>query len=205
MSSFDPAQQLVNLDSKIIASLGKLAEVFRVLFQASAQEHGLSATQLQLLHYISYHPDPLHRRGAFMAREFNVTKATVSDSIKALEQKGLVQKITDERDTRSFILSLTPRGEAIKAATAGVTRPLETTMGMLLPEQKEQLTHTLFELIHRLNAAGVVSPQRMCLNCRHYSGDRRNDHYCHLIGQPLQAFDLRLECPEFKQSDNLKI
>lgn len=198
MSSFDPAQQLVNLDSKIIASLGKLAEVFRVLFQASAQDHGLSATQLQLLHFICYHPDPLHRRGAFMAREFNVTKATVSDSIKALEQKGLVQKSTDERDTRSFILSLTPQGEALALATASITGPLETTVSMLPVAQKEQLTYTLFELIHRLNQAGVISTQRMCLNCKHYSGDHREDHYCHLVKQPLLAFDLRLECPEFK-------
>lgn len=198
MSSFDPAQQLVNLDSKIIASLGKLAEVFRVLFQASAQHHGLSATQLQLLHYIHYHPNPQHRRGAFMAREFNVTKATVSDSIKALEQKGLVQKITDERDTRSFILSLTPRGEAIAKATDGITQPLETTIGMLPADQKEQLTHSLFEMIYRLNQTGVISTQRMCLNCKYYNGDHQRDHYCNLIDQPLKAFDLRLECPEFK-------
>ncbi|WP_276479969.1 MarR family winged helix-turn-helix transcriptional regulator [Paraflavitalea pollutisoli] len=197
MSSFDPAQQLVNLDSKIIASLGKLGEVFRVLYQSSAQHHGLSATQLQLLHYIHYHPDPAHRRGAFMSREFNVTKATVSDSIKALEQKGLVQKITDERDTRSFILSLTPPGETLAIATAGITRPFETTVGLLPLEQKEILTHTLFELIHRLNQAGVITTQRMCLNCRHYSGDHRQDHYCNLVQQPLLAFDLRLECPEF--------
>lgn len=198
MPPFDPAQQLVNPDSKIIAALGKFAEVFRVLFQSSAQGHGLSATQLQLLHFINFHPNPMHRRGAFMAKEFNVTKATISDSLKALEKKGLVQKLADEKDSRSSIIGLTAQGTAIAMATAGLTAPLEAILALLPPEQKEHLIHTLFELIYRLNQAGVISTRRMCLNCRFYTGDHRSTHYCNLIGQPLLAADLRLECAEFK-------
>jgi len=198
MSSFDPALHLVNQNSKIIASLGKLAEVFRVLFQTSAQGHGLSTTQLQLLHFVHFHPNPAHRKGAFMAKEFNVTKATVSDSLKALEQKGLVQKVVDHEDSRSYILSLTVEGTVLALATSAVTAPLEEAVAALSPEQKDQLTNTILELIYRLNQANIISTQRMCFNCHYYAGDQRQTHYCNLVNQTLHAVDLRLECPEFK-------
>lgn len=197
MSSLNPEQQLVNINSKIIASLGKISEVFWVLLQAQAQGHGLSPTQLQLLLFIKFHPDPRQRKAAFMAREFNVTKATISDSVKALEQKGLVQRITDVRDTRSFILSLTEKGQALASVTEHFTAPLDEAVHNLPQEQKEHLVYSLFDLIYRLNEKGVISPQRMCYNCSYYSGNRQEEHYCQLVQQPLKAEDLRLECAEF--------
>ncbi|AXY76220.1 MarR family transcriptional regulator [Paraflavitalea soli] len=197
MSSFNPEQHLINSNSKITASLGKISEAFRVLTQAQAQSHGLSSTQLQLLLFIRFHPDPQHRKAANMAREFNVTKATISDSIKALEQKALVQRLTDAKDSRSFILSLTPKGEELALATENYTGPMDEAVNGLLPEQKGHLIHALFDLIYRLNQAGVVSTQRMCFNCSYYSGNRRDQHYCNLVNVALFADDLRLECAEF--------
>lgn len=201
MSSLNPEQQFVNINAKIIASLGKISEVFWVLLQAQAQSHRLSPTQLQLLLFIKFHPDPQQRKAAFMAREFNVTKATISDSIKALEQKGLVQRITDTRDTRSFILSLTDKGQALASATEGFTTPLDEAVVELPAEQKEQLVFSLLDLIHRLNVAGVITPQRMCYNCQYYQGNRQDEHYCQLIQQSLTVVDLRLECPEFRKRE----
>lgn len=197
MSSFNPEQHLINSNSKITASLGKLSEVFRVLVQAQAQNHGLSSTQLQLLLFIRFHPDPQQRKAAYMAKEFNVTKATISDSVKALEQKALVQRLTDAKDSRSFILSLTPKGLELALATENYTRPLDQAVDCLLPEQKGHLLNTLFDLIYRLNQAGIVSTQRMCYNCHYYSGNRKDEHYCELMKQSLTMEELRLECMEF--------
>lgn len=197
MSSFNPEQHLINSNSKITASLGKISEVFRALVQAEAQSHGLSSTQLQLLLFIRFHPDPQQRKAAYMAKEFNVTKATISDSVKALEQKALVQRLTDVKDSRSFILSLTPKGQELALATENYTRPLDQVVNSLLPEQKGHLQYALFDLIYRLNQAGVVSTQRMCYNCHYYSGNRKDEHYCNLVNVALAAGDLRLECVEF--------
>ncbi|NII24983.1 MarR family transcriptional regulator [Pseudoflavitalea sp. X16] len=197
MSSFNPEQHLININSKIIASLEKISEVFRVLLQAQAQGHGLSSTQLQLLLFIKYHPAPHQRKAAFMAKEFNVTKATISDSVKALEQKQLIQRITDPQDSRSFILSLTGKGQELAAATENFTMPLDHAVDSLSVDQKEYLLYSVFDLIYRLNQTGIISTQRMCYNCHYYNGNRRDDHYCNLVKQPLTIGDLRLECPEF--------
>ncbi len=197
MSSLNPEQQLVNINSKITASLVRMSEVFRVLMQTAAQNHGLSATQLQLLLFIHFHPNPQQRKAAFMAREFNVTKATISDSVKALEQKSLVQRTADARDSRSFILSLTPKGQELAVITQDLTGPVDQTIDHLSQEQKEQFTRTLFDLIYHFNKAGIIATQRMCFNCQYYSGNRQQEHFCNLINQPLTVEALRLECPEF--------
>lgn len=197
MSSFNPEQHLININSKIIASLEKISEVFRVLLQAQAQGHGLSSTQLQLLLFIKYHPAPHQRKAAFMAKEFNVTKATISDSVKALEQKQLILRITDPQDSRSFILSLTAKGQELAAATENFTMPLDHAVDSLSVDQKEYLLYSVFDLIYRLNQTGIISIQRMCYNCHYYNGNRRDNHYCNLVKQPLTIGDLRLECPEF--------
>lgn len=197
MSSFNPEQHLISSNSKITASLARISEVFRVLTQAQAQDHGLSSTQLQLLLFMQFHPDPQQRKAAFMAKEFNVTKATISDSVKALEQKGLVQRLTDEKDSRSFILSLTAKGQELAMATQNVTAPLDEAVNELLPEQRVHLQYALFDLIYLLNQAGIVSPQRMCYRCHYYGGNRKDQHFCNLLNVPLLADELRLECPEF--------
>lgn len=197
MSSLNPEQHLVNINSKLIASLAKVSEVFWVLLQTQSQSHGLSPTQLQLLLFIKFHPAAQQRKAAFMAKEFNVTKATISDSIKALEQKGLIQRITDARDSRSFILSLTEKGQELAAITENFTHPLDNAVNDWPQEQKESLLQAIFDLIYRLNQMGIISPQRMCYNCQYYSGNRHEEHYCNLIKQPLTIADLRLECAEY--------
>lgn len=197
MSSFNPQNHLQDLNSKIVASLEKLSEVFWLLLQTQAKGHGLSPTQLQLLLFIKFHPNPLQRRIAFMAREFNVTKATISDSVKTLVQKGLVQRITDSADSRSSILSLTARGEALADATENFTAPLNTAVDALSTDQKEYLQYSVFDLIYRLNQTGIIATQRMCYNCHYYSGNRTNDHYCNLLSQSLKLAELRLECTEY--------
>lgn len=197
MSSLNPEQHLVDINSKVIASLAKLSEVFWVLLQTQAQRHGLSATQLQLLLFIKFHPATHQRKAAFMAREFHVTKATISDSIKALVQKGLIQRNSDAKDSRSHILSLTPKGEALAASAENFTTPLYTGVHELPAPKKESLLTSVFDLIYRLNQIGIISTQRMCYNCRYYGGDRNDHHYCNLLNQPLVVNDLRLECPEF--------
>jgi DNA-binding MarR family transcriptional regulator len=197
MSPFNPDDHLLNINTKIVASLEKLSGIFWILLQTAATGHGLSATQLQLLLFIKYHPSPLQRRVAFMAKEFNVTKATISDSVKSLEQKGLIQRVTDPEDSRSAILSLTGKGETLAAATKNFTTPLDNAVDGLSVEQKEYLLYSVFDLIFRLNQTGIISTQRMCYNCHHYSGNRQEQHYCNLVSQPLKLEDLRLDCGEY--------
>jgi DNA-binding MarR family transcriptional regulator len=198
MSAFNPANHLINVDAKIVASLEKISEVFRVLLWAEAKEHRVSPIQLQLLIFLKYHPLTAHRRIAFLAREFNLTKATISDSMRVLEEKGLVLRSDDITDSRGYNFSLTEKGEQLTASVENFTGPLDGAIAALTPQQKEYLLSSVLDLIYRLNQMGIISTQRMCFNCYYYEGDRATSHFCNLVQAPLAYDSIRFECPEHK-------
>lgn len=198
MSSFNPENHLINIDAKIVASLEKISEVFRVLLWAEAKEHRVSPIQLQLLIFLKYHPLTAHRRIAFLAREFNLTKATISDSMRVLEEKGLVLRTDDATDSRGYNFSLTEKGEKLTASVENFTGPLDGAIAALTDQQKEYLLSSVLDLIYRLNQMGIISTQRMCFNCYYYNGDRSTTHYCNLVQAPLAYDSIRFECSEHK-------
>jgi DNA-binding MarR family transcriptional regulator len=196
MSAFDPERHITNVDYKIVAALEKISEVFRVLLWTEAKEHKLSPIQMQLLIFIKYHNSDKQRRIASMAREFNLTKATISDSIKVLEQKGLIKRTDDAFDSRSFNFSLTDQGSKLTGMIENFTLPLDGAIATLSPPQKDQFLLSVLDLIFRLNQTGIISTQRMCYSCFYYNGDRQQAHFCNLMQKPLAVDELRIECPE---------
>lgn len=204
MSAFNPEHHLTNVDYKIVAALEKISEVFRVLLWTEAKEHKLSPIQLQLLIFIKYHNSDKQRRIASMAREFNLTKATISDSIKVLEQKGLIKRTDDAFDSRSFNFSLTDHGSKLTGMIENFTLPLDGAIATLSTQQKDQFLMLVLDLIFRLNQTGIISTQRMCFTCFYYRGDRQQNHFCNLMQKPLAIDELRIECPEHAMKEKGK-
>ena len=58
------------------------------------------------------------------AREFNVTKATVSDAMRVLLAKGYLTKDHSPTDARRYNLLLTPAGRRLVEQVADYTAPL---------------------------------------------------------------------------------
>lgn len=194
-SAFDPIHQSGHVNSKVIVSLEKLAEVFRVLLWDSGKEYGLSPIQIQLLLFVKYHPEEDLRKVAYMAKEFNMTKATISDSLKTLEQKGLVRKKTDLEDARSVTISLTAKGEKISQHVSTFTDPLDTAVEKLAPKEKESLFLTLMRLSRYLLEEEVLAVERMCFHCANYKGNFNDNHYCEAYKKKIVQKSLRVDCP----------
>ncbi|WP_204332902.1 MarR family winged helix-turn-helix transcriptional regulator, partial [Klebsiella pneumoniae] len=76
----------------------------------------MNPTQVQVLIFLLYH-DKEKRKVSYLAAEFNMTKATISDTIKSLEQKDLIEKEYEETDTRSYTIHLTKKGKTIAGKT----------------------------------------------------------------------------------------
>jgi len=202
MSSFNPERHLINVDSKIVAALEKISEVFRVLLWAGAKEHKVSPIQLQLLIFLKYHTADKYCKVASLAKEFNLTKATISDSVKTLEQKELIRRAPDPKDSRSFTFSLTEKGKKVTEGVENFTGPLDGVIATLSRQQKEYLLTSVLDLIFRLNKEGIISTQRMCFTCGYYGGDTKDYHYCNLLKAPLTLDDIRLDCPEHRINNN---
>lgn len=194
MDSFDPGYQSKNIEGKIVVVLERISEAFRVLLWQEGKENSLTPLQLQLLLFLQFH-SPEKCKVNYLAQEFNVTKATISETVRILTKKQLIFKETDPSDTRSYSIYLTERGKEIMAKTSSFAGAIEKPIHTFSKDQKEIVFHSLLELIEKLNKAGIITVQRMCFSCRFYRPGQESD-YCSLLKKPLHSQDIRVDCPE---------
>ncbi len=193
---FNPEDQHYHTGYKVVAALERIAQTFRVMLWDACKDWGLSPIQWQMLIFMRHH-GPAKRKVGHLAAEFNLTKATISDSIRVLEKKGLISRIAEPGDSRSSVLHLTPEGERVSAHAVQYASRLLDQVVTLPADDQARLLHSLLELIARLNQTGVIAVQRMCFTCVHYrKGYNEHAHYCSLMGTALQSAELRIDCPE---------
>jgi len=201
-SPFDLKHQNENIDSRIIAAMERISQAFRVLLWNESKELSLSPIQIQILIFLMFHSEE-KRKVSYLAEEFNMTKATISDSIKVLEQKKFIRKEYETHDTRSYIIYLTTKGLEIAKQTASFTNQIQVPITRLNSEDKENLLISLIGIIQHLNSTGVITVQRMCKTCAHFSpGNGKTQHFCNLLNQKLLDTDLRIDCPEHELLTN---
>ena len=186
-STFNPKQQEKDFSSKIVAGLERVSEVFKILLWEKAKLVGLSPIQIQILIFNVSH----------LAKEFNVTKPTVSDAIKVLDNKGLIIKNFSSSDNRSYSISLSELGNDIVSQTNDFSNPLTKQVNSFSRSELESLFGTLSQLIYKLNRNGILSVQRTCYGCKFYEKNKKLD-YCNLLQKELLRQEIRLDCPEFE-------
>lgn len=198
-SVFDLDHQNSSIESKIIASLERISQAFRVLLWNESKEFSLSPIQVQVLIFLLYHSDQ-KRKVSYLADEFNLTKATISETIKTLEQKKLITKVTEQHDTRSYIIHLTDKGKDVAEQTSLFTKQIQAPIDELHSNDKENLLLSLLDIIRHLNKAGVITKQRMCFTCHFYKANENgHEHFCGLLNTKLADTELRIDCVDHKQ------
>lgn len=199
-SVFNPDQQQEDISSKIVAGLERISEVFKVLLWEKAKTVGLSPIQIQMLIFIAFHKQELCNV-SHLAKEFNVTKPTVSDAIKILDKKGLINKDFSSTDSRSYSIGLSPSGKKIVSETNDFADALKIQIDTLGQADLDSVFKSLSELIYKLNRIGILTVQRTCYGCKFYQKNQGSD-YCNLLEKQLLNQDIRLDCPEFVEKTN---
>lgn len=193
-SSFDLNEQNQKIESRIVVALERVSEAFRVLLWNESKENSLSPIQIQILIFIYFHSRE-KCKVSYLADEFNMTKATISDSVRVLLSKELVSKEPDTSDTRSYTLSLTDEGRKIAKKASFFASSIEQPIEKLTQEQKMIMLNGLLKLIYDLNKSGIITVQRMCFTCSNYQLEN-GVHYCKLLKSQLHVGELRVDCPE---------
>lgn len=198
-SAFDLVHQNSSIESKIVASLEKVSQAFRVLLWNESKEFSLSPIQVQVLIFLLHHSGE-KRKVSYLAEEFNMTKATLSDTIKTLEQKQLIKKEYETHDSRSYIIHLTKKGNDIAEQTSMFAKQIQVPIDKLHATDKENLLLSLLDIIHHLNKSGIITIQRMCFTCHYYKANKNGqEHFCELLNTKLANNELRTDCAEHKQ------
>ena len=195
-SDYNLSQQNKSTESRIVAALERISQAVRVLLWQESKAYALTPIQVQVLIFLHHHNSE-KRKVSYLAREFNLTKATISDTIKTLQQKQLITKTHQEQDARSYIIDLTSKGKKVASQTSLFSKEIRTPIDQLNPDEKENMLLNLIGIIRHLNKTGVITIQRMCMTCAYYqSSDEGTQHFCKLLNQSLHVTELRIDCPE---------
>ncbi len=184
-------------EEHILNGLERLAEVLKSQLWDQGKAHGLSPIQIQILLFVANHETELCNVSQ-LAREFQVTKPTISDAVRVLVQKSLLAREHGQADARRYNLRLTPDGTTLATDLKQYATPVLEALGHLSSGEQTSLYATLTKLIFQLHRKGVIQIQRTCFACRFYHGNRQDEHYCQFLKTPLSKDTLRLDCPEFE-------
>lgn len=185
------------VDPKLVAAIDRVGHALRVQMGQVARDGGLTPTQLQLLVRLQFER-PESARVGVLAAELDLTPATVSDSLRALERKGLVERVRDPVDGRGVRLTLTWDGHDVAARADSWRRASERLLVGMSLEDKERALGVLIDLIGALHRDGILTVARTCVTCRYFvaTGGASDGHRCAFLDATLGPSDLRVDCPE---------
>lgn len=173
--------------------LERLCNLLRMEMRGFGMKFGLQPVQIEALTYVTQcnrYSDTPQAVGEYLG----LTKGTVSQSLKVLEQKGLLRKQHDKQDKRIVHLAPTAKGrklieQAIPAK--GLEGALAITNSLQVGELAEVLRSVLREMQHINNRKSFAACHTCRFNEQHVKGA-----VCGLTQEPLSVQDIQLICRE---------
>ena len=107
---------------------------------------GLSHAQFKVLNL-------LFARPAFSMRQvdiedfFQISNPTVTGILRSLEKKGLIERRTNPDDTRSKLIGVTDKAEAVREDMHGIERTLSAGLDRVLSAEEKK---TLMDMLNRI-------------------------------------------------------
>lgn len=192
----------LSVNYRIREGLSRLAMVARVDDWNKARLSGLNPTQLAILTL-------LEGRNSLSVKEIaahlGVSQPTATDSINALERKGLLQKQPGITDKRAVGISPTAAGMAALQTADTDENLAQSAVGALDDGEQQALLLSLIKMVRHLQEKDAIPIQRMCVTCRFFApfahtGEAR-PHHCNFVDAAFGQRDLRLDCRDHDQAD----
>jgi DNA-binding MarR family transcriptional regulator len=174
-------------------SVADLVEQLAVLLRAERRERAaaweLVPAQLEALRFLG-RANRYSRQPGAVAEWMGSTAGTVSQTLSALERKGLIEKLADPTDQRKVVCRPTERGRECLLAVDGPTP---------LPDD-EATRELLRSWLGALQAAQGRRTFGVCRTCRFFRA-RGDGGQCGLTGEPLSPIDAGELCREHEPAE----
>lgn len=175
--------------------LPRLIDRLARLSASEVWEADLNPSQFAVLDYLSaanrFSTSPSH-----VAAYLGATRGTVSQTLKALVRKGLIEERRDEGDKRVVHMSLTDAGRELLARPRDVSAAVAQVDG-LSREELERVLATVLAALVRKRDGKVFGLCHACAHHREVGGGRR----CALLDVALTSVDAEQICHEFDAGD----
>lgn len=165
------------------------------LIAGDAQSGGLLPVHWEALRYLQ-RANRFSRTAVALTNYLGLTKGTVSQTLNALEGRGLVSKQINSQDRRSNHLSLTAKG--LKQLQDDPLIAMEDAIASLRDDQQVALESGLRELLSTRLLARQRQPFGQCYTCIYFASHHADGqpHYCQLLEEPLTADEANAICYE---------
>ncbi len=150
----DPDNLQIELDAQLCFAIYGAAHAFTRTYKPLLEPLGLTYPQYLVMIALWEEDDqPVKAIGD----RLGLDSGTLSPLLKRLEQSGLVARKRDRDDERQVRISLTKKGQELKAQAVGVTEAIGKAVGCSL-EEAVALRDELIALKQRLTKAGGPQP-----------------------------------------------
>lgn len=189
------------LATRLLDGLDRFAAALRADVRRSTAPRGLNPTQNAILRLLLRRPAGL--RVNVLAEHLGVRQPTVTDSVIALERKGLARRQADLDDARAVIVKAAPNAEPPVMEAAPPALAAATLSDLSEPEQVG-LLRMLIKLIRGLQLRQAIPAQRLCVTCKYFRPNVHPHadapHHCAFLDAPFGDRALRLDCAEHEEA-----
>lgn len=164
-----------------------------------AKQHRLQPIQLQMLDYLQrcnrYSNNPTAVR-----HYFQLTKGTVSQSLKALEAKGYIRREADSKDKRKVHFVVTEAGQTLWQEVFPPSL-LQATLAHR-EEIAEQSITALSNLLQAFQQQNQLETFGVCQTCQHFLRETEQQFRCGLTKELLLVAESLQICYEHEKGDS---
>jgi len=180
-----------NQTNRVLNLLERLARVIN----NDASMSGLKPAQWEALRFFSQ-ANRFSSTPSALTAYMGVTKGTISQTINALERKGLLEKRKAKGDKRSVSILLTKQGQDLLQEEP--LQELVLSLAEIPSEKLSILSSTLEILLTKALENRAATPFGVCKTCQYFERDSATGtpHSCALLQVPLNDEDSRHICRE---------
>jgi len=157
-----------DIDLGIFNSLRKVSQIIRIILWDIYKETSLSPIQIQFINYINGKINKLSTVSE-IAAEFDLKKATVTESINNLVKKEIITKIRSDKDKRVLFLKLTEKSESIMISLSKRKSMFLSNIHEIDPELKNKSHIFLTQLLKKFYLDNVLQKAVICPTCTNYA------------------------------------
>jgi DNA-binding MarR family transcriptional regulator len=192
-----------SMNHRIREGLSRIATTMRMDEWNRAKSSKLNPTQSSVLELLEGRREGLGVKE--IAASLGVSQPTATDSIAALERKGLVAKRNVDGDKRALRVGITLEGLSTLESGKSIESLTEQAVDALAEHEQQDLLTTLVKMIRHLQEVDAIPIQRMCVSCRYFApfahSDASQPHHCNFVDAAFGQEDIRIDCREHETAD----
>ena len=131
-----------------------ITSTYKTLLRESEEllsKEGITRAQFHALRCAAKGPIPMKD----ISEKMFVTRANITGLVDKLESNGLVKRMRHQRDRRTTIIRLTPKGISVEKRLASKYREfMHNSLKVLTEEEQRNLRNTLLKLQEGMSKAG---------------------------------------------------